>query len=348
MNKFTPRNIALAVSILLSLIVVLLSVLTNPHPFAQVDKVSLLFVGFGTLAVAYLLLYAALKILIYDKIKSIYDTIHDLKSSKDFNMENLDLGVDIFKEINADVKQWAVSSRDEIEQLKKLEAYRREFVGNVSHELKTPIFNIQGYVLTLLDGGLHDEKINVDYLTRASKSVERMISIIQDLDSISQMESGELALDVEKFDIVALANEIFLGLEMRATSRNITLKFAETYSKPIYVKADKNLIRQAFTNLIVNSIKYGKDKGTTYVKFNDVYQHLVVDISDNGAGIAKHHLARIFERFYRIDKGRSREQGGTGLGLAIVKHIIETHNQTIDVKSVEGEGTTFTFTLQKS
>jgi two-component system phosphate regulon sensor histidine kinase PhoR len=347
LNKFTPRNIALAVSIIIAIIVVLLSIITDPIPFAQSNHVQLIFVGFGTMAVSYLLLFASLKILIYDKIKTIYTTIHDLKASKDFTMENLDLGEDIFKEINTDVQQWAVSNKNEIEQLKKLEAYRREFVGNVSHELKTPIFNIQGYILTLLDGGLQDDNINVDYLTRASKSVERMISIVEDLDTISQMESGELSLYFEKFDIVALVNELFLGLEMKASGRNIKLKFSENYNRPIFVSADKHHIRQVFTNLIVNSIKYGKLDGVTVVKFTDLYQHVVIEISDNGMGIAKHHLPRIFERFYRVDKGRSRDHGGTGLGLAIVKHIIEAHNQTIDVKSTEGEGTTFIFTLKK-
>ena len=347
MNKFTPRNIALTVSFIIAIIVLLLSIITNPLPFAESNHVQLMFVGSGTLAVTYLLLFASLKILIYDKIKSIYSTIHDLKASKDFSMENLDLGEDIFKEINTDVQQWAVSNKNEIEQLKKLEAYRREFVGNVSHELKTPIFNIQGYILTLLDGGLQDETINLDYLTRASKSVERMISIIEDLDAISQMETGELSLYFEKFDIVALVHELFLGMEMKASSRKINLKFAENYSRAINVSADKNHIRQVITNLIVNSIKYGKNDGTTQVKFTDLYQHVVIEISDNGMGIAKHHLPRIFERFYRVDKGRSRDHGGTGLGLAIVKHIIEAHNQTIDVKSTEGEGTTFIFTLKK-
>ena len=334
MNKFTPRNIALAVSIIIALIVVLLSIITNPIPFTESNHVQLLFVGFGTMAVSYLLLFASLKILIYDKIKSIYTTVHDLKASKDFSMENLDLGEDIFKEINTDVQQWAVSNKNEIEQLKKLEAYRREFVGNVSHELKTPIFNIQGYILTLLDGGLEDDNINVDYLTRASKSVERMISIVEDLDTISQMESGELSLYFEKFDIVALVNELFLGLEMKASGRNIRLKFSENYNRPIYVSADKHHIRQVVTNLIVNSIKYGQQDGISQVRFTDLYQHVVIEISDNGMGIAKHHLPRIFERFYRVDKGRSRDHGGTGLGLAIVKHIIEAHNQTIDVDSL--------------
>ncbi|MCZ2248584.1 MAG: sensor histidine kinase [Bacteroidia bacterium] len=348
MNKFTPRNIALAVSIFISLIVVLLTIISSPTPFDKESHVPLIFIGLGTLASSYLLLFAALKILIYDKIKRIYTTIHDLKSSKDFSMENLDLSKDIFTKINTDVSQWAVHNKNEIEQLKKLELYRREFVGNVSHELKTPIFNIQGYILTLLDGGLHDDSINMDYLTRASKSVERMISIVEDLDTISQMESGELKLEYEKFDIVALANEVLIGSEMRASSRNIKLQFDENYTKPIMVSADKHFIRQVISNLVVNSIRYGKQGGQTTIKFNDLYQHVVVEVIDNGIGIAKHHLPRIFERFFRLDKSRSREHGGTGLGLAIVKHIIEAHNQTIDVKSTEGEGSVFTFTVEKA
>ncbi len=348
MNKFTPRNIALAVSLIIALIVTLLLIITKPESLPEVDMVQVVFVAMGTLAVSYLLLFAALKILIYDKIKNIYNTIHDLKSSKDFSIRNMDLGHDIFKEINTDVQQWAVSNKNEIDQLKKLEAYRRDFVGNVSHELKTPIFNIQGYILTLLDGGINDASINVDYLTRASKSVERMISIVEDLDTISQMESGELSLYFEKFDIVALTAELFIGLEMKASQKEIKLEFYESYSKPVYVTADKNHIRQVLTNLIVNSVRYGRTGGSTKIKFTEMYQNIVVDVIDDGVGIAKHHLTRLFERFYRIDKGRAREHGGTGLGLAIVKHIIEAHNQTIDVKSNEGEGTTFTFTLKNA
>ena len=346
MNKFTPRNIALAVSIIIAIIVVLLLIITDPLPFNQSSHVQLIFVGLGTLAVSYLLLFASLKILIYDKIKSIYTTIHDLKASKDFSMENLDLGEDIFKEINTDVQQWAVSNKNEIEQLKKLEAYRREFVGNVSHELKTPIFNIQGYILTLLDGALDDKKVNSDYLMRAEKSVERMINIIEDLESISQLETGELVLEMERFDIIAMSKDVCDGQEMNAAAKGIL--FSIKNDSPVYVYADRFRIRQVLTNLIVNSVKYGKEYGETYIKATKTNDTVRIDVIDNGIGIDREYIPRLFERFYRVDKSRSRDQGGTGLGLSIVKHILEAHNQNINVTSTIGEGTTFSFNLKSS
>jgi two-component system phosphate regulon sensor histidine kinase PhoR len=241
---------------------------------------------------------------------------------------------------------WAEDRKDEIERLKKLEVYRKEFLGNVSHELKTPIFNIQGYVLTLLDGGLEDPSINRNYLERAEKSIDRMITIVDDLEAISQLETGELQIDQERFDIVALAKDVADAQEMKATARGIILTFPED-SKPIFVYGDRFRIRQVFVNLIVNSVKYGKEYGETKIRFYDVGENIVIEIADNGIGIEKQHLARLFERFYRVDKSRSREQGGTGLGLAIVKHIIEAHGQTINVMSTEGAGTVFTFTLKK-
>ncbi|MES2836408.1 MAG: ATP-binding protein [Bacteroidota bacterium] len=285
---------------------------------------------------------------IYDKIRLIYKNIHELKSTKDFTSKNVDISKDIFKEVDKEVVRWAEDKKNEIEELKKLEIYRREYIGNVSHELKTPIFNIQGYILTLLEGGLEDPNINRDYLQRSSRSVDRMISIIEDLETISQLEANELQLYMDKFDIVQLAKDVFRGLEMRAETRNIKLVFNQNYDKPIKVYADKDRIRQVFTNLIVNSIKYGKEDGLTEVRFYDMDQNILVEVSDNGPGISKQHLPRLFERFYRVDKGRSRDQGGTGLGLAIVKHIIEAHQQTINVRSTEGVGSTFSFTLKKA
>lgn len=285
---------------------------------------------------------------IYNKIRLIYKNIHELKSTKDFSSKNVDISKDIFKEVDNEVVRWAQDKKNEIEELKKLEIYRREYIGNVSHELKTPIFNIQGYILTLLEGGLEDPNINRDYLQRSSRSVDRMISIIEDLETISQLEANELQLYMDNFDIAQLAREIFRGLEMRAQKRNITIRFNDNYDKPIKVYADKDRIRQVFTNLIVNAIKYGKENGTIEVRFFDMDQNILVEVSDDGVGIAKQNLPRLFERFYRVDKSRSREQGGTGLGLAIVKHIIEAHQQTINVRSTEGVGSTFSFTLKKA
>jgi len=250
---------------------------------------------------------------------------------------------------NADkaVVKWAEEKAEEIEELKKLEKYRKEYIGNVSHELKTPIFSIQGYILTLLDGGLEDESINIKYLERADKAINRMISIIRDLEAISGLESGELSLQKENFNIVLLFKEVFEAQEWQASSRNIKLLFKHEYDKPIFVNADRKRIGQLITNLIVNSIKYGKEGGSTKVSFYDMDENILIEVKDDGIGISNDNLKRIFERFYRADKSRSREQGGTGLGLSIVKHIIEAHNQTINVKSELDRGTSFTFTLQK-
>ena len=248
-----------------------------------------------------------------------------------------------------EVIDWGNSKSKEVEELKEMAQYRREFLGNVSHELKSPIFNIQGYVLTLLDGGLEDPSINKEYLLRTEKSINRMIAIVEDLESISQLESSELQLNLQKTDILSLAREVIDGLEIKSKKRNSTIVFGGNYEKPIFVMADKERIRQVFVNLIDNSVKYGDlEKGKTVVSFFDMDDHLLVEVSDNGNGMEQQDMKRIFERFYRTDKGRSREQGGSGLGLAIVKHIIQAHEQTINVRSTPGLGTTFAFTLKKA
>ncbi len=233
----------------------------------------------------------------------------------------------------------------EVLHFENLDSYRKEYLGNVSHELKTPVFNIQGYIDTLLNGGLEDSNINLDYLKRAEKSIDRLINIIDDLETITQLESGGLELDMDIFDIAALCKDLYASLELNAARKNIKLELARKYDKPILVRADKFRIRQVLVNLITNSIKYGKENGTTLIELNYLNDDVVVEISDNGDGIDEKHLPRIFERFYRIDKGRSREQGGTGLGLAIVKHILEAHDKSIKVESAIGKGTKFTFSL---
>jgi two-component system phosphate regulon sensor histidine kinase PhoR len=221
-------------------------------------------------------------------------------------------------------------------------------VGNVSHELKTPIFNIQGYVLTLLEGGIDDPKINMLYLQRTEKSIDRMISIVEDLESITKLESGELKLNPVNFDIIKLSEEVFDLAQMLANERNISLQFATKSDKPVIVHADKKRIMEVMNNLVGNGIKYGKKKGYVKIGFYDLHETILIEVSDNGIGMDKNDLPRVFERFYRVDKSRSREQGGTGLGLSIVKHIIEAHDQTINVKSIVDKGTTFTFTLEKA
>jgi len=285
---------------------------------------------------------------IYGKIKLIYKTIHTLKSKISFKEMDLTLDKDIISKVNEEVTEWAQDRRQEIEELKKLEAYRREFIGNVSHELKTPLFNIQGYILTLLDGGLDDPTINKEYLERSSKNIERMISIVEDLEVISRFETGEMKLDMINFDIVELSTDVIELLEVKAKKKNIRLNLAREYEKPLFVNADKERIRQVLINLVDNSIKYGTDGGKTKVGFFDMDENILIEVTDNGLGVDSKDIPRLFERFFRVDKSRSREQGGSGLGLAIVKHIIEAHHQTINVRSTIGVGTTFAFTLQKA
>ena len=241
---------------------------------------------------------------------------------------------------------YLIESREkELAHFENLDSYRKEYLGNVSHELKTPVFNIQGYIDTLLNGGLEDVTINFEYLHRAEKSIDRLINIIDDLETITQMESGELHLDIDVFDIANLCKDIYASMELSASKRNIKLELAKRYDKPVHVKADKFRIRQVLGNLVTNSIKYGKENGTTLITLSYLNDDVILEVEDNGDGIPAKHLPRIFERFYRIDKGRSREQGGTGLGLAIVKHIIEAHEKSIKVESDVGKGTKFTFSL---
>lgn len=253
----------------------------------------------------------------------------------------------VAKKIRSLTEEWQKERKEEIERLKELENYRKEYLGNISHELKTPIFNIQGYISTLLDGGMNDKNINVDYLKRAEKSVERMIAIVEDLQTITQLERGELELEEERFDIVALAKDVLDAQELKARESQVNLELKNETAQPLFVTADRFRIRQVIVNLVVNSVKYGRENGKTTMKISEAGEKVIVEISDNGIGISKEHLPRIFERFYRVDKSRSREKGGTGLGLSIVKHIVEAHGQSIEVMSTEGAGSVFSFTLRK-
>ena len=305
----------------------------------------------GTLLIflfSYFLFRYTLIRFIYERIRLIYKTIHNLKT---FREEDKRSGMDrhTLESVNRQVLEWGEMQKQEIEKLKELARYRREFLGNVSHELKTPIFNIQGYVLTLLDGGLEDPGINREYLLKTEKSIERMITIIEDLEAISRLESGELKLDLSPFDIVELSREVIDFLEIKAKKKKIKVSFTKSYDRPILIVADKKSIRQVMVNLIDNAIKYGPDQdGKIKLSFFDMDENILVEVTDNGIGIEQRDIPRLFERFYRTDKGRSRERGGTGLGLAIVKHIIEAHGQVINVRSTVGIGTTFAFTLKKA
>jgi two-component system phosphate regulon sensor histidine kinase PhoR len=254
----------------------------------------------------------------------------------------------ILDNVEKEVGEWAEQNDRDIEELERLATYRRRFIGDVSHELKTPIFNIQGFIHTLLDGAIHDPQVNLQYLQRAAKNVDRLQAIVEDLETINKLEAGQMILDLREFDIHDLADEVYADLEMRARERNIRLTFKEGANQHFRVRADKESIRQVLINLVHNSIKYGSEGGVTKVSFYDVETYILVEVSDNGIGIDPEHLKHVFDRFYRADKHRSREAGGTGLGLSIVKHIIEAHKQTINVRSGVGQGSTFGFTLEKA
>jgi len=281
---------------------------------------------------------------IYRRVKKIYDDLTLLESA---TLIKQPITTDMAT-LTQEIDKFARDKKLEIETLKVREEYRKEFLGNVSHELKTPLFTVQGYILTLLDGAMEDERIRKKYLLRASKGVERLIYIVKDLDMITKLEVGDLSLKLEEFDIIEVIQNVFDLLEMKAAKRTITLMFDMEYLKPIIVKADKERIQQVLTNLVVNSVKYGKEKGTTEISVENLIKNkVIVRVTDNGEGISKANLKRLFERFFRVDKSGSRREGGSGLGLSIVKHIIEAHDEKIYVESELGVGSEFSFTLEK-
>lgn len=281
---------------------------------------------------------------IYSRIKKLYDDLTILQSSA---INTGPVTTDM-KTLTAEIEKFAQEKKLEIDGLKVREQYRKDFLGNISHELKTPLFMIQGYILTLLDGAVDDKKVAKKYLQRAAKGVDRLAYIIKDLDLITKFEAGNLTVEPEAFDAVDLVKSVFEMLEMRASKKNITLTFDMEYQQPIFVWADAEKIQQVLTNLIVNAIKYGHEDGTIEVSIEDlVKSKVIIRITDNGEGIAKEHIPRLFERFYRVDKSGSRKEGGSGLGLSIVKHIIEAHGEKIYVESVLGVGSEFSFTLEK-
>ncbi|MEO7174504.1 MAG: ATP-binding protein [Saprospiraceae bacterium] len=295
---------------------------------------------------SYLTFWYFLQHYVYRRIKLIYKIISRSKQST--KASTLERGNSPINAVENDVMIWASQQESEIEESEALEAYRREYLGNVSHELKTPIFNIQGYIHTLMDGALEDPTINMRYLSRAAKNVERLQTIVEDLESISKLESGELILDIQRFDLKTLAEEVIEDLEYQASEKKIKIQFKDGASPNFHVFGDREYFRQVFVNLLSNSIKYGKNGGSTKISFYDLHGNVLIEISDNGIGIAESHLKYLFDRFYRVDKSRSREEGGSGLGLAIVKHIIEAHDQKINVRSTIGSGTTFGFTIRKA
>ncbi|MEO0042566.1 MAG: hypothetical protein RL329_2014 [Bacteroidota bacterium] len=337
----TPRRIAFYAAAFITLIVFFTISLFEwciPHMSAVLRLVLLpLLIGMATFA----LVYYFTERFIYNRIKLIYKKITNDKSLDAEMPHHLD-------EVERKVDEWTADKDLEIKTLHELEEYRRNYLGNVSHELKTPIFNIQGFLHTLLDGGIHDANVNVSYLQKAAKNAERLQTIVEDLQAISKSDAGEMHLDLQTFDIQKLTQEVLDDMELKAKGRGIKLVFKEGANNGWMVRADREAVRQVLTNLVNNSIKYGKENGQTKIGFYDMDKIVLVEVSDNGIGIARHHLKHVFDRFYRVDKSRSREVGGSGLGLSIVKHIIEAHKQSVHWRSTEGAGSTFGFTLEKS
>jgi two-component system phosphate regulon sensor histidine kinase PhoR len=283
---------------------------------------------------------------ILNRLNLIMKTMYSSSKESSSNLENKSTN-DLLEDMEEKIEHWESEKLKEIDKLKEQEAFRREFLGNLSHELKTPIFSIQGYILTLLEGGLEDQEVNKLFLERASKATERMVSIIADLDQITKIEADSFKLDIRPIDIVELVKEVFESLDLKAKEKNITLKLEKDYNS-VFVDADKNKIAQVLTNLIGNSIFYGTPNGKTVISISNVDDLVLISVQDNGLGIEEVHLSRLFERFYRVEKSRNRNEGGSGLGLAIVKHLLEAHGQSITVKSKVGMGSTFSFGLSKS
>lgn len=335
---------ALYISVFASFFAMFLAKAMFKYPFKSLLSFGLVFL-FIIFIFSFVAIQYRVERFIYRRVKKIYDDISLLESSTFLDQP---ITTDM-EALTREVKKFATDKKLEIEMLKVREKYRREFLGNVSHELKTPLFTVQGYLSTLLDGAMDDKNIRKKYLKRAEKGVERLIYIVEDLDMIAKLESGDLNLEIAEFDVLELIQNVFDLLEMKADKKKITLAFDKHHIQPVMVTGDKDKLQQLIENLIVNSIKYGKEGGLTEVSLiNLTKRKVLIRITDNGEGIESQNLPRIFERFYRVDKSGARSEGGSGLGLAIVKHIIEAHKEKIYVESEFGVGSEFSFTLTKA
>lgn len=343
MSYNKPRVVALIISFGLGVFTFLLYFLQSQFLDNSIWAAAL--ISALVIIVSFLLYKIIIEGYFENRIKLIYKNIYNVKRGGPVREKG---PKDALKKADEDVSLWAEEFKSELDELKSREKFRREFIGNVSHELKTPIFNIQGYILTLLDGGLEDENINRQYLKRANKSVDRLIDLIQDMDTLNKLESNVMELKKTEFDIVELTSEVIDMLSDKAKNSDVAIELKSPSEKSILVNADLQRIEQVLFNLLVNAIKYNdKKKGLVNISFHDMGESIMVEVVDNGMGIPDKDINRIFERFYRVDKSRTRGTGGSGLGLSIVKHIIDQHEQILNVTSKDGIGSTFTFTLQK-
>lgn len=346
MKNYSTNNLAFISSFTISAVVFIILVVFNITTEIKLPYYLISIISISVLIVSFFLLRVFLFQFIYNRIRLIYKSIHTKKEQGLKVKEKFNPNIDLINQVDEDVTRWADEKSLEIQNLRKMEIYRKEFVGNVSHELKTPIFNIQGYSLSLLEGGLEDKRINRKYLKKIEKNINRMISIVDDLETISKFEAGRLELHFTKFAPEELIKEIIETVEDKATEKNIIIQIIKHYDKTKQVNADRHYISQVLINLIINAINYGENDGLIKVELFDMDKHLLVEITDNGRGISEEDMARVFERFYRVDKSHSSDIGGTGLGLSIVKHIIEAHHQKINLRSTLNIGTTFAFTLE--
>jgi len=342
MKTKSPAQIILLTSLGVSVVALLVGTLFIFN-LIPLNLIGVLLAALIIGAAAYVMNYMSVKLFIYNRIKVIYRAIRRRKSETDKRMD-IDMSKDLLAEVTRETESFVADRNLEISQLRQQEQFRREFLGNLAHELKTPVFSVQGYIMTLLEGGLEDPNVNTKFLERASKAVDRITTLLEDLDQITQMEVDKIQLHETRFDLVKLVNDVMDLLDSLAKDKEITIKFAKPY-EPIFVLADKAKIEQVLINLIKNSIAYGNEKGFTEIRFSAMDGSVLVEVTDNGPGIEAQELPRLFERFYRVEKSRNRNEGGAGLGLAIVRTILEAHNQTINVRSTVGVGTTFSFTL---
>ncbi|WP_170117379.1 sensor histidine kinase [Chitinophaga ginsengisoli] len=341
-KNLSPQKLAGFTALILSVIITLGTLVINANWKIVLTAFVLTFL------VSYYLYLYTLQNFIYRKIKLIYKFIYQTKASKreEFFNKNI-LPLKTIEEVSEDVEKWASQKKEELDMLRRNEEFRKEFLLNLSHELKTPIFAVQGYIHTLLDGALEDPNVNKIFLKNATKNIDRLCRLIDDLDEISKLESGEMTINGENFVIQDLIRDVFDTLSLKANTKGIKFSVKKGCEAPIHVLADKEKVRQVLINLVDNSIKYGRPDGHTVASIYIMDdKRVLIEISDDGIGIAEEHLPRVFERFYRTDRARSRDIGGTGLGLAIVKHIVEAHGQTINIRSKPEIGSTFGFTLE--
>ncbi len=341
--SLSPRLIGFFIAVLITAITVAFL------SFVPDTNLAILFVaGAATFFASYIFIYLTIDILVYREINKMYETIQQLKS-KDFDISKRSLfrSVNPIQKLNKEISVYVTKKQKEVDELKQMERFRREFLADVSHELKTPIFAAQGFIHTLIDGAKEDPAVLDRFLNKAAKSLDGLDALVRDLVTLSQVETGDLKMHFEAVDLKAVTDDIIEQLESKAEKRRIKLKIKPKELENCIIKADKQRIKQVLTNLIDNAIKYGNDNGKVSIEFDELKKHYLISIEDDGPGIPSEHLNRIFERFYRIDKSRSRETGGTGLGLAIVKHILNAHDSKISVSSQIEKGTKFSFKLPK-